>query len=683
MDTHQFNGKQCGKTLEYVIRVLDTCYEKGLDCIHPITGEEVSDSEYDALRNALEKLRPNSVVFTRPSMSNVPVEDKVLHNPPMLSLEKCSGDELEKLEKFEHWYQQIVDKFDRDVDIVSSLKMDGIAISFKYEKGELVAAGLRSGDGDYGENVIQNAKWIPDIPLVLPLKLTCDIRGEVYCKKSEFLKVNEYCTLMGKDVRSNERNHVAGVLRKSFDDHLDFIASSRLNFVAYDCKGSDAEIYFNTEKERSKFIEGLGFPHVVLHDFDLSDLDVYDQEHRSHDFLVDGIVLSINDLSMQKEMGSYGSSPTANPRGKIAWKFKDDVAQVTVKNIDWQTGRTGHLIPVLEFDGVELEGTTVTRCTAHNAGTVFDNQLGVGAVIEIVKSGKIIPKFVKMISPGEDVDMPMCPSCKGMCNFEYDMHLVCYNPACPIQQVKKYVHYLTSLGVKGIAESTVEKLLRDAHIESFQDLYNLTPIGLMNAGFTKRTSYLIVARIWMVKNPEKIQDYEKLWLEIELQGYNNGYIEVPASKFITALGIPEAGREVGRIIEQNFDDMTIVMKLIDKDWLKFDGIGEITADYLDVYFDKHQEMIYNLIRRVKPIFCKPTEGALTGKTFCFTGKFNGGKKKWQTAVEEQGGTIKGSVSKKLDYCIVGENAGSKASKARELSIITLNEQELKNLLERN
>jgi len=676
------------KELEKIIIALDTAFHiTGDDCINPITNEVVLDNEYDAIKRELQTICPESKVFKTTTAAKGEIKgEKIVHDPPMTSINKCNGTEIEK--------DQILSKFFKDCmhlesDITKqknyiwwlsyfftmSYKHDGLALSCEYEEGVLKRVGLRSKSGVDGINVTDKAKYIAGIPQTLNQPVTCKIRGEVETAISDFERVSAE---LGAEAKANPRAHTAGSMNQKTVEKM---KNRGLRFTAYNVVDIDSPPY-KTEIERAKWTSKLGFHFVRTIPFTHDMLKTFEENHRRLDFMVDGAVISINDLELQAQMGHSGNKLTGNPKGKIAFKFKDEVKNAIVKEITWQTGRTGNITPVLIFDGIQLEGTTVSKCTAHNLGVIKNNKIGVGSKIEIIKSGKIIPKIHKVIEAKGSANIPTnCPSCnytlEKIKGSEGTLSLVCKSEICPAQNIKNLNHWFKILGVKGIAEKNIEKLLDAGVIQRIGDFYRLTVNNLIKVGFTERTAVLIVARVWMVNAPENIKDNDILIQAID--GHSSKKIKVPMEKFFAGFGMKSAGKEVGRILANKIGDWDKIKTATLSELEAFDGIGPISAQEIVTFFQNNKEMVEDVERYFR-FETKILGGKLEGKSFVLSGSLDGGKDKWKKAIELQGGTIKSSVSKKINFLVAGDGSGSKTEKAEELGITILTTDSLEKLL---
>jgi len=660
--------------LERVITLLDTLYESGEDCIHPDTGKTVTDAKYDEYRQRLAIVRPDSDLFLAVTASTIDSGvKKVLHDPPMTSISKANGTQEEKEDTLNKWIKDCggdIGKF------VISYKHDGVACSLYYEDGKLVSAGLRPRDGINGEDVTANARFVDGIPQVLEHNVTCSIRGELECFISVFGRINGTKELDERRF-ANPRNYTAGSIRQFKDPSK--TRARCLTFTAYSVEGNDT-IPYKTERERSLWCQRVGFHYIKFRNFSFAALAEMEEKASSLDYEVDGIVVSVNNLEDQEQFGRHGDRPTGNPKGKLAWKFKDEVARVIVRNIRWQAGRTGKITPVLEFDGVQLEGTNVTQCTAHNAGIVISHKIYAGTEIEIKKSGKIIPKFERVIrlpsdpDPGVFIIPNNCPACGEQTEIvkgNNATELFCRNKECTGAQIGTLNHYLFTIGVKGIAESTIGKLINGGLIKQKSDFYTLSLNKLLGIGLTDRISILTLARIAMIAGAEKIKSNTMLMDEVQ----KKKKAIIPIASFLAALGVTGAGKGTARTLVSHFSGDIDAIRNADVATLEtIEDIGEKTAKILVDYFDKNKEEIDRLLEYVELEL--PKQGKFSGQTFVFTGGFEGGKKVWQKQVEDRGGKIGSSVSKKTDFLVVGEEPGSKLRKAEDIGVDRITPEEL-------
>lgn len=686
------------KDLERIISVLDTLYEQGEDCIHPDTGQLVSDGEYDALRRKLFSLNPNSKVFKTPTTSKIVASKKIQHDPPMTSIEKASHENQDKKEEmFFKWMQDClvyskggkVYKIDRtynnqqveypDGYFYQCYKFDGVAIALYYEQGKLVKAGLRPRNGIDGEDVTEQVQYVSGIPQILPLPLTCSIRGELICKISDFEKVQAELKKSGEELRANPRNHAAGGIRQFKEPTK--VSKQKLSFIAYGIENLNNPPY-KTEIERAKWSnQVLKVPFVQVRLFNFYDLQKMEDFVSELDYEVDGVIVGVNDLDIQEQLGRHGDSKIGNPRGKIAWKFTEEEAEPVIKEIEWNTNRSGKLTPVAIFSPVKLAGTNVSRATLHNAGFIKRLKIGVGSKIRVLKAGKIIPKVVGIISGQVNSNFPKnCPSCN--CKLvlqqggtEDAWELICPNTNCSDQNISKFCHYLKMFDALGLGESRIAQLVSGKKLKNFADFYKLSIKDCLDCGLSYRQSLLALAAIWKIENPEQLEDDE---LEQQIKKKNK--VKIPLSKLISCFGIESAGKQAGKVLVDHFLNFDKIRKASVDELAEVEAIGEKTARILVNYFDENSKMIDELLKYIELEY--PKTGKLTGVTFCFSGSFAEGKSYWEKQVEDLGAKCSSSVSKKTTYLVAGDGSGSKSDKAKELGVVIISANKLKTMIDR-
>lgn len=678
--------------IERIKEVLDTLYDAGDTCIHPDDGHIVSDPEYDLLVKRLREIRPNSTAFKGASSSTLTTTAaKIKHDPPLTSLEKCIGSLSQRTNELEEWRVKCVQELGLTIPTITTFtkayKLDGVACALYYKAGKLVGAGLRPRNYIDGENVIANVKYVIGIPETLPLRITCSIRGELYCPKSVFERKNKELAEAGEKTFANPRNYTAGSIRQYKDPKV--TGDREIYFRAYSICGLDKPPY-RTEIERAKWCNQVlmvPFVRVMPLAVDLktavAELQEMEDKVTDIDYEVDGVVVSVNLLDDQEQMGKHGNSVTGSPRGKVAWKFAEEIGKATIKEITLGVGRTGDLTPVLEFEvACQLAGTNVYRCTGHNLGFLRANQIGVGTVIEVVKSGKIIPKVHRVLSGQVNWQPPsQCPSCNGNLTVRAGNEpgkeaLHCPNEFCGERAVAKLINYLTVFGVKGLGDSLVTKLHDNQIVRTPADFYRMTPEQLLKLDVGERNSYLAVARVHMVEAPEKIKDQDAL--EAAIKTARASKKEIPLRLFIQALGVPGLGKGGSQALESHFKSLDGILKASVEDLAEVEDMGDKTAEGVREFLDTAASVVQDLLCYIEPIL--PKIGKLTGTTFVFTGGFPEGKDHWEKAVQGEGAKVSGSVSKKTTYVVVGTDAGSKEQKARDLGIPMLALDDLKRML---
>ena len=696
--------KNLADDLERIIGHLDTQYEQGDDCIHPDTGIIVTDGEYDGLRRELKKLRPKSSLFATATASSLQSENrKIAHDPPMTSIEKASHEDVATQEDMLFkWIMDsmsnateevgkrpaitIKDKSYKDEPVTyakdylyQTYKLDGVAIGIYYEDGKLVAAGLRPRDGINGEDVTEQVKFVKGIPTKLKKKVTCSIRGELICTLSDFEKVQRELESAGEQLRANPRNHAAGGIRqfKTPEKTKDM----RLSFVAYGIERLDNPPY-KTEIERYRWCtKELGVPFVETKSFLFQDLEKMESDVPDLDFEVDGVIIGVNNLEDQEQLGRHGDRETGNPKGKIAWKFREEEATPVISEIEWQTGRTGKIVGVAVFDPVRLAGTNVSRATLHNAGFMQRNQITIGSTIAVRKAGKIIPKVTRVVAgAGEPAFPKQCPSCESEAILQQGgsqdmLELVCRNEDCPAQNISTLCHYLATFGVLGLGESRVTQLVEGGVVKTAADFYRLDVEKAESTGLSERQSLLAIGGIQMIPSPDKLDNDN---LEQMIDAAKQTKKKIPLWQLFASFGIDAAGKSAGKALSQHFGSFQAIREASIEELEAVADVGEKTANTIRDYLDMHQDEIDDLLSFVEPEL--PSVGKLTGKRFCFSGGFELGKRHWEQMVEDLGGTCTGSVSKKTDYLVAGSGSGSKSVKAEKMGVPIISIDELQKLI---
>jgi DNA ligase (NAD+) len=669
-------------TLEDLVIQLATLYDQGEECLD-FDGNVVTDSDYDVLVKELRKRRPDSKAFDSTSPSTyVPTGNLVIHNPPMTSIAKADG--VDKLDIYQNWIKDCCDKLGYSYPpesnkFVQSYKHDGVAVRLYYVNGKLHKAGLRSRDGVNGIDVTANVLFVKGVPEELPLSLTLAIGGELECRLDDFEKVQKALADAGKELRKNPRNHTYGGINQQKDPKK--TKDARISFVGYNITGfDDSEKYYTTEIDRAEWVNKalkVPFVQVRVHKFD--DLKAMEDNVPNLNFEVDGIVLKVNNLEDQEQLGHHGDVATGEPRGALAWKFTEEVKVAEVDRIEWNASRTGRVIPVAVFkQGIQLAGTTVLRATCSNAGWLHRMGIGKDSQVKVIKAGKIIPKVIEVVSgKTSSVLSENCPACHQRLQLvegnDGNKDLMCHNAGCSAKMIRGIVFYLTSLGCKGLGESKVEQIIQHGKLKGLGDLYRLTEEDLLDCGYSSREAKLILCAIHHVK---PVKDDVKLSMAIlTAKGKKKTY---PAWQFFAALGIPRAGKTVGKLLVDKGYAFEQIRKLTKDELLAIDGIGETVANSVFTYFQNNVVEIDDLLQYVE--FEKPKTGKLSDITFVLSGSFDDGKSHWENLIQEQGGKIGSSVNSKTNYLVSGPGSGSKFDKATELGIPILDVEALKKML---
>ena len=460
------------------------------------------------------------------------------------------------------------------------------------------------------------------------------------------------------------------------------VKSKGLSFIAYSIEMENPP--WKTEIQRAKFSNRkLKVPFVQVRNFRFEDLENMENNVNQLDYEVDGIIISLDNLVDQEFVGRHGDPVTGNPKGKIAWKFREEVATPTIDHIEYQVGRTGSITPVANFKPVSLAGTNVSKATLHNIGFMKRNQISVGTQVELIKAGAIIPKIIGVFANPKLPQLPEnCPSCQYKLkvevggknkNGDFNEELVCHNPKCASKLVFNIKHFLESIDVLGIGESRIRAIVDNLQVESIKDFFEKTidyHLLVNHTDLTERQSLLLIAALKGVKKPEDIKDNDKLLNKIN-------YTKKPkilASKFLAGLGIDGLGKTTSKAIVESYNSINKINDLTYEDLEAMDGIGDTLANSISQGLQIMKNDVDVLLGFYELEF--PVSGPLTGNVYCLSGSFDKGKKYWQNIVESKGGKIASGVSRKVTHFISGPGSGSKLDKAKELNILILNETEL-------
>ncbi|GAB6275218.1 MAG: NAD-dependent DNA ligase LigA [Peptococcaceae bacterium] len=637
----------------------------------------ISDAQYDALMQELIKLEkqyPELITPDSPSMrvSGQPREGftTLSHRLPMLSLANVMGEE--ELLDFDRRTRTSL--LNEKVEYVVELKVDGLAVSLWYENG-ILERGATRGDGFTGEDITPNLKTIRSIPLRLQKPVPfLEVRGEAYMTKETFLNLNQGRAEAGEPVFANPRNAAAGSLRQ-LDPAV--TASRKLNIFIYglgDYKGTD----FTTHAQSLNFLKEAGFP--VSKDFrlfnDIKEVTEYcrrwEKQRFSLPYTIDGLVVKINSLAQQKRLGATLKSP----RWAIAYKFPAEQAQTKIKDIIIKVGRTGVLTPTAVLEPVRLAGTTVTRATLHNEDMIKEKDIRVGDRVLVHKAGEIIPEVLEVLKTErrgteEPFAMPAkCPVCQAkVIRLAGEAARRCTNLTCPARRREGFIHFISrgAMDIAGLGQATVDNLLKAKLISDVADLYYLKFDDLVN-----------LERM----GPKSAQN---LLAAIEQSKSN------PLNRLVFALGIIHAGERASRILAERFGSMECLMKADFEKLVVIPEIGPKIAASITAFFDLEQNrrLIAKLAQGGVKMGEKPPEkrvGALNltpllNKTFVVTGTLkNYTRDQVQEIIRKSGGKVTSSVSKNTDYILVGEEPGSKYTKALTLGIPVLREEEFLNLI---
>lgn len=631
----------------------------------------VADSVYDQLLHeliALEGANPSLIYPDSPTqrVGGAVVEGfkKVTHDYPMLSLSNAFNEE--DLREFDRKVRQAIgDKF----SYVCELKIDGLAISLKYENGVFVQGATR-GDGVVGEDITTNLKTIRAIPLRLKEPLTIEVRGEAYMPKKSFEKLNTLRAENGEELFANPRNAAAGSLRQ-LDPKI--AASRQLSTFIY-AIGGDGEAYgIDGHAEMLDYLEGLGFPSnkerqrcSTIEDV-LAFIEKWTENRPDLAYEIDGIVIKVDRYAQQDELGYTAKSP----RWAIAYKFPAEEVVTTLLDIDLTVGRTGVVTPTAILSPVQVAGTTVQRASLHNEDLIREKDIRLGDTVIIRKAGDIIPQVVGVIleqrpEDSEPYVMPEhCPVCDSeLIRIEGEVALRCVNPAC-FAQIAESIKYFVSrnaMNIDGLGDKVVEQLLRADLIHDISDLYHLTVEQLVEL--------------------ERMGEKSAANLVSAIQASKDNSME----RLLIGLGIRHVGEKAAKIVSEEFGTMEAVMAATEEQLVAIHEIGDKMASSLVEYFSNEDaravigrlaEVGVNMTYKGKKIEVAVGDNPFAGKTIVLTGKLEQlTRNEAKAKIEELGGIVTGSVSKKTDLVIAGAEAGSKLAKAEQLGIEVWNEDSL-------
>jgi len=651
----------------------------------------ISDMEYDKLIRELrdlEETNPNLKVEYEIKNSKVgfgneksenenvsPTEkiggiasekfSKVRHRVPMLSLSNTYN--ISEIEDFDKRVKKIID-VKKKIDYVLELKLDGLSISLIYENG-ILKQGITRGDGQIGEDVTENIMEIESIPKKLKEPISLEVRGEVILPISEFGRINQEREDEGEDVFANPRNAAAGTIRQ-LDKSI--VKERKLDCYLYYLVNAE-EYGMKTHKESIEYIEKLGFKTTKIfelyNDFGKLEkaIDVWKTKREKLDYETDGLVIKVNEFEHYDELGYT----TKSPRWAIAYKFPAEQVKTKLYDVTFQVGRTGVVTPVAELEAVNLSGSVVKRASLHNFDEIRRKEIKIGDNVIIEKAAEIIPQVVNVVfedrkGDEKDIEVPTnCPICDSeLVKEEGQVALKCLNPQCP-EKVKREIAYFVSrdaMNITGLGEKIVEKFIELGKIKTVVDIYSLKNYAEELENLEKMGKKSVENLINSIEESKK-------------QGF---------SKVLYALGIPFVGKFNANLLTKNYNSIELLKEKSIEDLLEIKGIGDKVAVAIHTYLN--DENNWAKIVALKEIGLqfeaekaeeeKIEDNPIKGKSFLATGKLEKYKRNdIKDIILAKGGNYLSGVTKKLDYLIAGEKAGSKLSKAEELGVRVLTEEE--------
>lgn len=623
----------------------------------------LSDFDYDKMFTELKELEEKYPLLKTPDSPTQrvgSVSEKFFshtHKYRLYSLDNTySAEELKK------WYERVCKEYNKKLQLVCELKIDGLAIALTYDKG-LFTLGVTRGDGVTGENITPNLKTIKAIPLKLFEPKTLEVRGEIYMPKTSFEKLNEESLAKGEKVFANPRNAASGSLRQ-LDSKI--TAKRDLSMFTYTGIFEDAEDKnIKTHYDGMMYLKKLGFkvnPNIRLVD-DIQGAIDYCNEWATKRFdlnyATDGVVIKVNDFAIQKDLGFTARAP----KWATAFKFPPEEVATKVLDIEVNTGKTGIVTPVAILEPVQLAGSTVARASLHNFDEIKRLDIRIGDTVLIKKAAEIIPKVVKVMDTDIHESLPVvkppkiCPSCGAkLVERCGEVGLYCQNPDCGSLMCAKIEFWASKdvMDIDNVGPSLIQQLYDKKFISNPVDLYRLTMQDLMQLDLVKEKSAMNIYT--------SIQESKTK----------------PLNRLLTALGIRHVGKETADILSGEFATLEDIKNADIERLANIEGIGGIIAQSIYDFF--HEERNVKMIEELKELGVnpvskvKPKSDKLAGKTFVLTGTLqNMTRDEASAIIKSHGGKTSSSVSKKTSYVLAGENAGSKLDKAQNLGVIILTE----------
>ncbi|PFB02634.1 DNA ligase (NAD(+)) LigA [Priestia megaterium] len=623
----------------------------------------VPDAEYDKLMNELIEIEES---FPKLKTADSPTQriggqvldafEKVQHQTSMLSLGNAFNEE--DLRDFDRRVRQAVgDEF----SYVCELKIDGLAVSLRYEDGYLVLGATR-GDGTTGENITENLKTIRSIPLRIKEPLSMEVRGEAFMPRKSFEALNEAKMERDEVPFANPRNAAAGSLRQ-LDPKI--AAKRNLDIFVY-AMTDTGELEIDSHSESLNLLDELGFKtnkeRQTCETIDdvIAYIESWQTQRPELSYDIDGIVVKVDSFDQQAELGTTAKSP----RWAIAYKFPAEEVVTKLVNIELTVGRTGVITPTAILEPVQVAGTTVQRASLHNEDLIREKDIRIGDYVVVKKAGDIIPEVVNVIEEkrtGEEQEFTMpthCPECESeLVRLEGEVALRCINPSCPAQIREGLIHFVSrnAMNIDGLGEKVISQLFREQLIKDVADIYTLTKQQLIE----------------LERMGEKSAD--NLITAIEASKENS------LERLLFGLGIRHVGAKAAKTLAQHFETIDKLTKATYDELVAINEIGAKMADAIVAYFTQEevQELIHELkeygvnltYKGPKLVSVENVDSVFAGKTVVLTGKLEQlSRNKAKAQIEALGGKVTGSVSKKTDLVVAGEEAGSKLTKANELEI---------------
>lgn len=624
----------------------------------------LSDFEYDQLFAELKQLEEQFPLLKTPDSPTQrvgSVSEKFFphtHKYRLYSLDNTYNDE-----ELYKWYDRVEKECGKDIDLVCELKIDGLAIALTYEKGIFVR-GVTRGDGITGEDITTNLKTVKAIPLKLFEPVDVEVRGEIYMPKSSFEKLNEENLAKGEKIFANPRNAASGSIRQ-LDSTI--TAKRDLSIFVYSSVFENIPNAPSTHYDGMMYLKKLGFKvnpnvrHCKNMEEAIQYIKEWDTKRFDLDYATDGVVIKVNSIACQQDLGFTSRAP----KWATAFKFPPEEITTKLLDIELNIGKSGAVTPVAILEPVLLAGSTVARASLHNFDEIKRLDVRIGDTVLIKKAAEIIPKVIKVMETEEHnslqpyVAPTKCPACDAsLVTREGEVNLYCENPNCSQQIMAKIEFWVSkeAMDIDNIGPAVIQQLYEGNFISNPVDLYKLTMQDFMQLeGVKEKSAYNMFNAIQESK-------------------------ERPLKRLLTALGVRHIGKETAELITSEFTSLDAI-KNAERDMLaKIDGVGDKMADSVYEFF--HNEENLKMLDELKALGINPTAEVTTksdklgGKTFVLTGTLqNMTRDAASELIKQNGGKTSSSVSKKTDYVLAGENAGSKLDKAQNLGVIILTEDE--------
>ena len=656
--------------IEYLVNLLNEANYN----YYVLDNPTITDQEYDKYLKELEKLEDKYPEYKSDASPSQRVGGKVLskfgkikHDKPMLSLADVFNEE-----EIENFYNKIINA-GISPHFVCEQKIDGLSVSLIYKKGILYSAATR-GDGIVGENITNNVKTIKNVPLKLRKDIDIEVRGEIFMNKETLNKLNELRAKEGLPLLQNCRNAAAGSIRQ-----LDPKITRERNLDVFIYHLPNPEDYnLKTHYEALKFMEELGFKvntkwNKLVTNLNeiMSYIDSLAKERENLDYDIDGVVIKVNELNAQKQLGFTAKYP----RWAIAYKFPNEEVYTKLEDIIFTVGRTGQITPNAVLDPVIVMGSTISRATLHNEEYVKMLDLKIGDTVAIHKAGDVIPEVIRPLierRTGEEKDFKMiksCPICgSSLVKKDGMVDYFCINDNCPKRNIEVLIHYASknAMNIEGLGEKVVEDLYNMKYVLNIDDFYHLE----------KYKEELKLMEGYGEKSINKLLE--------NIENSKNNSLE----RLLFGLGIPNVGSKTAKIIAKKFNTMDNLINANIDDLINIKDIGQIIAKSIKDYLNNN----IDLINRLKNININMTYTGekekfnefITNKKFVITGTIDGiSRDEIKNFIENNGGITSESVSKKTDVVIVGKDPGSKYDKALSLGIEIYDENKIKEIMQKN